>query len=189
MKTHYRFTELTAITDSGADTDQSGLFKDSKTALGFVPNMYRTMANSPALLRTYMKGYDEFRTHSGLSSAEQEVVFLALSKDNGCDYCLAAHSTLAASVSGVAADVLSAILADKTISDAKLQALYEMTIELNQSRGRPDAAVVNSFFDAGYQEITLLSLLLAVSVKVISNYSNHLFDTPLDDAFAQYRVK
>lgn len=189
MNTNYRFTELTAVTDAAADVDQAGLFKDSQAALGFVPNMYRTMANSPALLRTYSKSYEEFRVHSGLTAAEQEVIFLALSKDNGCDYCLAAHSTLAANISGVPADVLSAIRADTTIADVKLQALYEMAIELNQSRGLPDPKIVKNFFNTGYQESTLLSLLLAISIKVISNYSNHLFDTPLDAAFAQYRVK
>ena len=67
--------------------------------VGFIPNMYANMAHAPAVLNTYLTGYDLFRKESGLSSAEQEVVFLAVSKTNGCTYCTAAHSMIAEKMS------------------------------------------------------------------------------------------
>ncbi len=150
--------------------------------------MYRTMANLPAFLDTYLHGYNLFRQQSNLTSAEQEVVFLAISKQNGCDYCIAAHSTLAANKSGVPADVLSAIRSGDPINDERLAAVYSIAVEINNSRGRPDPEIVTSFFEAGYNETHILAITLAVSVKVLSNYSNHYFDTKVDDVFAAYKV-
>lgn len=60
--------------------------------MGFVPNMYANMANSPAVLDTYLFGYQRFRETSGLTPPEQEVVFLVISFENGCDYLRAAPS-------------------------------------------------------------------------------------------------
>ena len=50
-------------------------------------------------------------------------------------------------------------------------------------RGHPDQDVVAMFLAAGYSEQHVLDILLAISVKTLSNYANHLFNTPLDDMF------
>lgn len=54
------------------------------------------------------------------------------------------------------------------------------------TRGNPGKADMADFHEAGYDDKAALSIVLALSVKVISNYSNHLFATPLDDAFSAY---
>jgi len=46
-----------------------------------------------------------------------------------------------------------------------------------------ERADVDAFLTAGFKEQDVLAILLAISVKTISNYSNHLFDTPVDDIF------
>lgn len=156
--------------------------------LGFIPNMYANMANAPAVLSTYLHGYGLFRSESGLKPAEQEVVFLAVSQVNGCTYCTAAHSMIAEKVSGVPADVLQAIRAQQPIPDAKLATLYATTTAMVHSHGQPDAETVKSFLDAGYQEKDLMYIVLAIAVKTLSNFSNHLFATPVDERFAAYKV-
>src|SRR3989338_8283240 len=80
--------------------------------VGFIPNMYANMVNVAGVLTTYLHGYAAFRQKSGLAPAEQEVVFLAISRQNGCDYCTAAHSMLADKMCGVPRPVLAAIRAD-----------------------------------------------------------------------------
>ncbi|RCE49450.1 alkylhydroperoxidase, partial [Escherichia coli] len=88
--------------------------------VGFLPNMYANMANAPAVLSTYLHGYALFRSESGLTPAEQEVVFLSVSQVNGCTYCTAAHSMLADKKSGGSAPVLAAIRAGAPIPDERL---------------------------------------------------------------------
>ena len=150
--------------------------------------MYANMANVPGVLSTYLHGYDLFRKHSGFTAAEQEVVFLAVSQYNGCDYCTAAHSMLADKMSGVPSDILQAIRTRTSIPDTKLAALASMTVEIVAKHGQPDHAVVKAFLDAGYSESQLLNIVLAAAVKVLSNYTNQAFGTAVDEKFAAYKV-
>ncbi|OGB09550.1 MAG: alkylhydroperoxidase [Burkholderiales bacterium RIFCSPHIGHO2_12_FULL_61_11] len=156
--------------------------------VGFIPNMYANMANAPAVLSTYLHGYGLFRSESGLTPAEQEVVFLAVSQVNGCDYCMAAHSMIADKMSGVPREVLQAIRDHQPIPDAKLAALHATTTELVRSHGLPSAETVKAFLDAGYQERDLLYIVLAIAVKTLSNFTNHAFATQVDERFAAYKV-
>ena len=188
MNSHYLFNNIKPISADDADETQERLLSDAKKQVGFIPNMYSNMVNLPALLDTYLHGYGLFRGQSGFTSSEQEVVFLAISKSNDCHYCMAAHSTLAANYSGVPEGILAAIRSSKKIPDEKISALYAMAVEMNDSRGRPDQVVVDLFLQAGYNENHILAIILALSVKTISNYSNHLFNTEVDAAFSEYTV-
>ena len=190
MKTsnYYLLKNLSPVDLATADQEQAEVLQKAKKQVGFIPNMYRNMANLPGVLDTYLHGYNQFRQHSGFTSDEQEVILLAISIQNGCDYCIAAHSTLAASHSGVPKDVLEAIRSGEAIENERLAAVHAMAVEVNDSQGRPDPEIVSSFFEEGFSEKHLLAIILAVSVKILSNYSNHLFDTEVDEVFSAYKV-
>lgn len=129
------------------------------------------MANSPGLLDTYVHGYERFRALSGFTPAEQEVVLLAVSRENGCTYCVAAHSFIADRMSGVPAAVTDAILDGRPIPDARLAALHDFTRTMVAKRGLPDKADVSAFLAAGYSERQTLEVVLAIAVKTLSNYA------------------
>ncbi len=159
------------------------LLETAKKRNGMIPNMYAYMVNSPGLLSTYMHGYDLFRKESGFTPAEQEVVFLTISVENGCEYCVAAHSVVADMQSKVPSEVTEAIRMGGEIPNPKLRALSEFTSVMLNKRGRPDPEDVSRFLDAGYAEKQILEIIFALAVKTISNYSNHIFDTPIDPVF------
>ena len=182
MLAEYQMT-LSPLTDDTAEGKAGELLQNARKEMGFVPNMYANMAHSPGLLETYMTGYSAFRKGSGLSPQEQELVLLVISRDNGCEYCVAAHSTLA-DMSGVPKDATDAIRDESTITDPKLKALSDFTRVMVETRGNPSSHDALAFLDAGYSDAHILGIVLAISVKVISNYSNHLFHTEVDDAFA-----
>lgn len=179
---------LQPVDHASAQGAQREILDIALKQVGFIPNMYGSMANAPAVLSTYLHGYGLFRSESGLKPAEQEVVFLAISQVNGCNYCTAAHSMLADKMSGVPKDVLQAIRDYQPIPDEKLAALYATTSEMVRSHGQPSAESVKAFFDAGYQERDLLYIILAMAVKTLSNFTNHAFATPVDARFAAYKV-
>lgn len=158
--------------------------QEAQAKMGFVPNMYRVMANSPGLLDTYIHGYELFREKSGFTPQEQEVVLLAISRENGCTYCVAAHSFVADKMSGVPEEVTNAIRDGRAIPDARLAALHDFTRTMVAKRGLPSRADVRAFLTAGYSERQILEVVLAIAVKTLSNYANHLFRTPVDEAFA-----
>jgi uncharacterized peroxidase-related enzyme len=183
MSIAYR-TSLALVTPETAPAKEADLLSGAKQKLGFVPNMHAAMVNSPGLLETYQLGYQRFREESGFNPVEQEVVFLTISFENGCDYCMAAHSVVADAFSKVPKEVTGAIRAGAEIPDAKLRTLSRFTRHLVQSRGRPSSEGAKDFLAAGYTEKQILELILAIGVKTFSNYANHIFATPVDGAFA-----
>ena len=183
MQAEYKLT-LPPLTEANADAIAAERMRAAQAGFGFVPNMYGVMANSPGLLDTYVHGYERFRTLSGFTPAEQEVVLLAVSRENGCTYCVAAHSFIADKMSGVPAAVTDAIRDGRPIPDARLAALHDFTRTMVVKRGLPDKADVSAFLAAGYSERQILEVVLAIAVKTLSNYANHMFHTPVDDMFA-----
>lgn len=175
--------KLKPVEPKGADDKQKPLLERAKKESGMIPNMYKHMVNLPGLQDTYDTGYAHFRKDSGFSSVEQEVILLTLSKENNCHYCIAAHSYLADEVSGVPGEVTDALREDQEIPDEKLRALADFTRVMFRSRGNPSPEEAEAFFKGGYSEKHLLGIILAIAVKTMSNYSNHLFRTPIDPIF------
>ncbi|MBD3895845.1 carboxymuconolactone decarboxylase family protein [Halomonas sp. ML-15] len=183
MSADYKM-QLAPQTLDNADERARPLLEQANAKLGFVPNMYAGMAKAPGVLDTYLHGYELFREASGFTPPEQEVVFLTISRLNGCGYCMSAHSMLADKMSQVPADVLEAIRDDKPIPDQRLAALSAFTSVMFESRGKPANEDVTAFLAAGFEEQHILQIVLAMAVKTLSNYANHVNHPELDDAFA-----
>jgi len=152
--------------------------------LGFVPNMYAVMAHSPAAFNGYNAIYEAFRSQTTFNAHEQEVILLTISHENACHYCMAAHSTLA-DMSKVPAEVTEALRNGREIPDAKLNVLSKFTRTLVEKRGWASEGDVAELLDAGYTRQNVLDIVAAIAAKTISNYSNHIAQTPVDSAFEQ----
>ena len=187
MTAEYKL-DLTPVSDDAAEGSAKNMLDDARANLGFVPNMYRTMAINPGLLSTYQHGYAHFREQANFTPPEQEVVFLTVSLANGCDYCTAAHSMLAINVSKLSEAHTQALRDGRPLDDAKLEALRRFTHHMWETRGLPTRAEAEAFKAAGYTDTHVLEIILALAVKTISNYANHVGHTQVDDAFAPYAV-
>ena len=148
---------------------------------GFVPNLFRVMAEAPAAAEAYMAVMDIFEA-SSLSDAEKQTVLLSVSFVNECEYCMAAHS-MVAGMKNVAAEIIEALRAGTTLPDTKLDALAALTRSVVETRGWPTEAAKETFFAAGYGTAEYLEVIVGVTVKTLSTYVNHAADTPLDPAF------
>lgn len=177
-------TSLPLLTAEQAAPGAAAILAQTQAQLGFAPNMYGAMAQAPGLLETYADGYQRFRASGGFTPVEQEVIFLAISRFNGCHYCVAAHSVVADLMSKVPVEVTNAIREGSPVPDQHLAALEAFTRHMLESRGMPSRDAAERFLAAGYQERQILALVLAIAVKTISNYTNHLVQTPLDAMFA-----
>lgn len=184
MTATYKIRTLPLLAAETSSGKARTLLEEAKQQLGFVPNIYGAMANEPALYEAYARAYSAFRAETGFTPLEQEVIFLAISRENGCEYCIAAHSFVADNMSKVPAEVTDAIRDGRPIADARLAALAAFTSKMVASRGRPGEADVQSFLAAGYSERNILGIILAIGVKTFSNYTNHVFHTPVDSVFA-----
>ncbi len=152
---------------------------------GFVPNLFRVMAEAPAAGEAYMAVMDIFE-RSSLSDAEQQTILLSVSFVNECEYCMAAHS-MVAGMKNVPAEIIEALRSGTTLPDPKLDALAVLTRSVVETRGWPTEAAKEAFFAAGYGTSEYLEVIVGVTVKTLSNYVNHAADTPLDTAFEAAR--
>ena len=162
------------------------ILEGAKAKYGFVPNLLGVLSNSPAAVESYAK-LSEIYGKSSLSPVEQQVVLLTVSYVNQCDYCMSAHSVIATNAAKMPKDVLDALRNGEKIVDAKLEALHTFTKTVVEKRGRLDQAQVKAFLTAGYKEAHVLEVIVGTALKTISNYTNHLAETPLDEAFASMK--
>ena len=160
------------------------IVEKTENAMGFAPNMYVKMGQNAALLDSYTYAYNSFRTNSGFNAVEQEIIFLSVAYENGCEYCMAAHSFVADKVTKVPAEITDAIRDGKEIADPKLSALSRLTRLLTANAGHVIKVEIDRFLTAGYTESAVLGIIAGIGVKTMSNYSNHLTQPEVDAAFA-----
>ncbi len=152
--------------------------------LGFIPNLYAHLAEAPNALNAY-KQLGALLEQSALTPEEQQIVLISTSIENRCEYCVAAHSFLARNLVKVDSQRVDTIRAQSCLQDKKLNALVAFTRAVVRERGRVvGRQELNDFFASGYTQQNALEVILGVAMKTLSNYTNHLTDTPLDAAFA-----
>jgi alkylhydroperoxidase family enzyme len=69
----------------------------------------------------------------------------------------------------------------------KLQALQDATLSIVRNRGHISDEELDTFYAAGYEKQHVLDIILGVSQKVISNYTNHIANTPVDTSFEDFK--
>lgn len=168
------------IHDTATAPDGSkALLQRMTDAYGFTPNLLGVLAESPAALEAYTSLSGLMSDKTDFSATETQIVLLTVSYENGCTYCMAAHSTIA-QMAKVPTDVIESVRTATPILDPKLNALGEFTRAVVQMGGWIDEETTAKFLDAGYTNRHILEVILGVALKTISNYTNHFAHTPVD---------
>lgn len=162
------------------DTNK-GIFDNLEKNLGFVPNLFATYAHSETALKNYL---DFSGAKTSLTAKEKEVVNLAVSQVNNCEYCLSAHTAIG-KMNGFDDEQILELRAGKASFDNKLDALAKLAKNMTENRGNTETSVVNNFFDAGYSKGNLVDVTLLVGDKTISNYLNNTTRIPVDFPLAE----
>lgn len=176
-----RFTLHTL--ESAPDAAKASL-KGSLEAFGMIPNLHAVMAESPPTLRAYQQLHG-LVLQSSFTDEEKTVVWQTINVEHGCAYCVPAHSAIARSMD-VPAAIDDALRERTPLPNSKLEALRSFTLAVLRERGRVPAAAVDAFVEAGYGNQQILEVVLILSQKVMSNYINHLAQTPGDEAFRPF---
>lgn len=147
-------------------------------SVGSVPNLYRLVATSPAMLDGYL-GLNGALAKGALAPATRERIALAVAEQNGCGYCLAAHSYLGEKVAKLSLDEIAANRRGGS-SDAKADAAVTFAVALVQERGQVSASSVQALRDAGYADAEFLEIIGHVALNTFTNYVNEALDTEID---------
>jgi len=178
QKTPAGFTLYTA--ENAPEASRDSLKGVQKMFGGALPNLFAVLAGSPALLAANMATMQQL-SHISLSEVEKQIVDLAVSHQNTCDYCVAAHTFLSRNLPQ---DPIEAAGSGHSIADPKLESLRKFAVEMVRTSGRPDAATKANFHKY-YNVEQALEVILLLTVKSLQNYTNNLAETPIDALFGK----
>ena len=178
LKVH---TVETAPQESKASLEQS------HKAYGMIPNLHAVLAESPNLLEAY-KALNDLFVSSSFNTEEFTVVWQTINVEHECHYCVPAHTAVAHSMK-VDGAITEALRNQTPLADNKLEVLRETTLRMVRSRGRLTEAELENFYNAGYTQKNVLDIILGLSHKTISNYTNHIANTPVDGPFQPFAWK
>ncbi|MEL7133051.1 MAG: carboxymuconolactone decarboxylase family protein [Pseudomonadota bacterium] len=160
------------------------LLENSIRAFGRLPSLHGVMAESPGLLEGYQHLHRLAIEGTAFTPEERTVVWMTVNVANACHYCVPAHTGIAKREK-IDEGIINA-LRDETPLPEKLEALRRFTLVVRETHGRPGADAIAAFEAAGYGERAILDVILIIAQKVMSNFTNSLFETPTDSAFAPF---
>lgn len=149
----------------------------TRKALGGTPNLFTTAAHSPAAL-TALNGLFGALSRSAIGAAIGEQVAIAVAQQNGCAYCLAAHTALGG-LQGVTPGELSAARLGRS-ADPKATATMALATAIVRTRGKVDDATLDAARAAGLTEGEIVEVVAHVALNVFTNYLNNLAQTDVD---------
>ncbi|MFT7073080.1 carboxymuconolactone decarboxylase family protein [Patiriisocius sp. Uisw_017] len=160
------------------------LLENSLKAFGMIPGLHGVLAGSPATLEAYQKLHELF-SNSSFDAEELTVVWQSINVEHECHYCVPAHTAIAHMMK-VDAALTEALRNHKEMPNEKLQVLQNTTLSIIRNRGRISDSELETFYAVGYGERQVLEIVLGVAQKTISNYTNHIANTPVDEPFKKF---
>ena len=177
-------TTLKVHTIESAPEASKPLLEASQKAYGMIPGLHGVLAAAPGILEGYQKLHELF-VNTSFNEEELTVVWQAINVEHACHYCVPAHTGIAHMMK-VDNDIIESLRNETPLANPKLEALRTLTLSIVRNRGNVSQADLEAFYTAGYGEQQVLEIILGVSQKVISNYTNHIANTPVDAAFQKF---
>ncbi len=149
---------------------------------GFIPNLLGVLVEAPIAAEAYFHLIQGLY-RSSLTPTERHVVWFAINYEHECEYCMAAHTAIA-KMEEIPEEVIEATRNGSVYSDNRLEHLRKFTQSIVVNRGEISTEEVDQFLEQDFTKQNVLEIVTAVASKVLSNYTNHIAKTPLDEAFA-----
>ncbi|MFH5885837.1 carboxymuconolactone decarboxylase family protein [Halalkalibaculum sp. DA3122] len=179
---------FTIYNTDNAPEESKPFLEAAREKFGFLPNLLGEFAESPALLEGYLK-LNEIVGKTDFTPKEQQLAILAVSVENKCHYCTAVHSTILRNQINADDEIVDAVRNGDPLPDSKLNALVTYVKRSVQKRGFVEESDLQAFLDAGYSKRQALEVNLVIALKTMSNYTNHLAVTPVDEPFEPEKVE
>ncbi len=177
-------TKFTTHTKENSEGDRRETLEAAEKNYGFIPNLIAGLAEAPETARAYM-ALSKHVSKSSFTPTERHVAWFAVNYYNNCHYCMPAHTAIA-NMEKIDQDIIETARQGGGYADKKLQALHDFVIALVDQHGDVDEATVSTFLSAGYTKQNVLEAVMLIAHKTISNFGNHLMDTPVDDNFSAF---
>jgi uncharacterized peroxidase-related enzyme len=175
---HFRRNEMTNVTPQKSPSGKAQeLLNAVQKKLGMVPNMMATMAHSPAVLESYLS-FSGALTHASLPATLQEKIALAVSEENRCDYCVAAHTKLGSLLGISSAELTASRKAE--VEDPRERAALTFARSIVRNRGKVTVQEIEDLRAVGYDDPAITEIVAVVALNIFTNYFNHVADPEID---------
>jgi alkylhydroperoxidase family enzyme len=160
------------------------LLEKSSKAYGMIPGLHGVLASSPETFEAYQKLHELF-SNSSFDAEELTVVWQAINVEHECHYCVPAHTGIANSMK-VDQNITEALRNETKLPTEKLEILRETVLSIVRNRGNISDQELERFYEVGYGQQQVLEIILGLAQKTISNYTNHIAQTPIDAPFKPF---
>lgn len=148
-----------------------------KHQLGQIPNIFRILAQSPAVLDAYLKQMTALAAGDLDPKLREQIALVAAGK-NQCDYCASAH-TLLGKGAGVEESELTCNLKGQS-SNATTQAALTFVAAIVENRGRVTDRELMEVREAGFSDGQIVEIIAVTCMNIFTNYFNHIAGTEVD---------
>ncbi|WP_396601880.1 carboxymuconolactone decarboxylase family protein [Algibacter sp. R77976] len=177
-------TTLKIHSIESAPEESKAQLEASVNGFGMLPGLHGVLASSPQTLEAY-KNIHELFTNTSFNAEELTVVWQTINVEHECHYCVPAHTGIA-NMMKVDDAITEALRNETPLKNSKLEALRTMTLKIVRNRGHVSQEDLNTFYAFGYEEQQVLEIILGLAQKTISNYTNHIANTPVDAPFQKF---
>lgn len=183
-----RHTRTMGSNNSSTQQLRQTVLERARRFFGYPPNLIVEMSHNVATAAVYLESLSSLRQNGTLTRTEQEIVMLATSAWNACEYCMAAHRTAAKRL-GVAQSELDRLSRIELPVDNRLQALATATWALMDSDHMLVRDDLLPFEEFGIEKAQFYEIIALIAVEYIANYVHNIEKTPLDAAIVSQRFR
>jgi alkylhydroperoxidase family enzyme len=148
-----------------------------QNAFGMVPNAAKVMANSPAVLESFL-AFSKAMGGAKIGTRLHNQVKLTTSETNSCDYCTSILSAVAPSAGLSAADILAGRTGNS--EDRRIKAALAFANEVLENRGKVSTQQLAAVREAEYGDSEIVEIVASVVLGCFTNFLNNVADTELD---------
>ncbi len=150
-----------------------------------MPNLFRTVANSPATLEGYL-GLNGALAKGALDGKTRERVALAVSEINGCNYCLSAHTYIGKNLAKLDDAEITANR-NGALNDPKADAAVRFAASIAHERGHVSDTQFAAVKNAGFSDAEIIEIVAHVALTTLTNHVNEVAKTVIDFPVVQSR--
>lgn len=154
---------------------------------GFVPNVFLALAHRPDEFRAFFAYHDALMERkSGLSKAEREMIVVATSNANGCQYCVVAHGAIlrVRAKNALIADQVAVNYQKADISDRQ-KAMLDFAMKVSNDAGSTGEADFETLRGHGFTDEDIWDIAAITAFFGLSNrLANVLSLRPNDEFYA-----
>ncbi len=170
-------TRLATIDPATSTGRKKALLDQVQARMGMVPNIFRVMANAPAVLEAYL-GFSQALNGGTLSADLRERIALAVAESNGARYCASAHAAIGRTVGLGEEDILDSRRG--TSPDSRIDAILKFAVKLVNHRAAVHEDDLDRLRDVGVDDGEIAEIIANVALNLFTNYFNCVAETEID---------